>query len=129
MKKWLCILCLMTGSVCADSVNLFNDTQYTLKAIIYDASGTVMGQFILNPRDASEWSNNDNFGAEMSTASQSPYMVNWICMGGAAYGSCNNVAAGSLVAAQGCGGTQECGSLSGTPMSKPVAIETTKEAP
>ncbi len=123
MNNWLKLFslgfCVVASSLFADSINLFNDTQYTLKASIYNANGLLMGEFILNPRDASEWSNNDNFGSEMSSASQSPYTVNWFCMGGAAYGSCNNVAAGSTVTAQGCGGTQECGSLNGSPTTVP----------
>ena len=117
MNKWIQFFFLgvmiQAGSLFADSINLFNDSQYTLKAIIYDANGTLMGEFILNARDASEWSNNQNFGSEMSNAPQTPYTVNWVCMSGGGYGSCNNVAAGSTVTAQGCGGTQECGPLSG----------------
>jgi hypothetical protein len=113
MKKFWGIL-VATFIVCqgaswANSVNLFNDSTYTLKAVIYDASGTLLGEFMLNPRDATEWSDNQmNFGTESNSVSQTPYTVNWTCMSGAAYGSCSNVAAGSVVTAQSCGGTQEC---------------------
>ena len=93
----------------ANSVSLFNDTQYMLKATIYDANGNLLGEFVLNPRDASDWSDNDmNFGTESQYAAQVPYTVNWNCMSGGAYGTCNNVAAGSVVTAQSCGGNQEC---------------------
>ena len=98
----------MQGVCFANSVNLFNDSSYQLKATIYDASGTMLGEFVLNPRDATEWSDDENFGAESTYASQTPYTVNWYCMSGGAYGVCNNVAAGSIVTAQSCGGTQEC---------------------
>jgi hypothetical protein len=97
------------GLTWANSVSLFNDSQYTLKAVIYDANGTLLGEFVLNPRDATDWSDNDmNFGNETQYSAQIPYTVNWSCMNGTAYGSCNNVAAGATVTAQSCGGAQEC---------------------
>jgi hypothetical protein len=93
----------------ANSVTLMNDSGYRLNAVIYDANGTLLGEFVLNPRDATEWSDDDqDFGTESNYASQIPYTVNWSCMSGNPYGSCNNVAAGSVVTAQSCGGTQEC---------------------
>ena len=93
----------------ANSVKLFNDSVYTLKATIYDAGGEVLGQFILNPRDATEWSDDlMNFGSQMQSASQTPYTVSWFCLAGTSYGTCNNVAAGAVVTAQSCGGVQQC---------------------
>jgi len=93
----------------ANSLQLFNDSVYTLKAIVYDASGTVLGQFILNPRDATEWSGDQmNFGTQFQDYSQTPYTVDWLCMGGSPYGTCTDVAAGAVVTAQGCGGVQQC---------------------
>jgi hypothetical protein len=110
MTRWLCCLLLCAGALQADSINLFNDSPYTLKAMIYDSNGVLMGEFILNPRDASEWNNNNQaFGAMDSTAPQPPYSVQWTCMaGGGSYGSCSDVAAGATVTAQGCGGPQQC---------------------
>ncbi|MBS0604797.1 MAG: hypothetical protein JSS60_07155 [Verrucomicrobia bacterium] len=102
------IICLQ-GTAWANSVSLFNDSEYTLKAVIYDANGTLLGEFVMNPRDATDWSDNDmNFGTETQYSSQIPYTVNWSCMSGNPYGSCNNVASGSVVTAQSCGGAQEC---------------------
>ena len=93
----------------ANSVSLVNDSPYTLKATIYDANGQMLGEFVLNPNDATLWSDDyQNWGTESSDASQIPYSVNWTCMGGRAYGNCQNVAAGSVVTAQSCGGAQEC---------------------
>jgi hypothetical protein len=113
MKKFLRIfmaafLC-MQGMGWANSVSLFNDSDFTLNAVIYDATGTLLGEFVLNPRDAADWSDdNMNFGYETQYSSQTPYTVNWSCMGGTPYGSCTNVAAGAVVTAQSCGGVQEC---------------------
>jgi len=113
MKKfWAVLVCAFIcfqGIGFANSVNLFNDSVYTLKAVIYDANGTLLGEFILNPRDAATWSDDqDNFGTEIENASQTPYSVVWKCMGGAGYGTCGNVAAGAVVTAQSCGGSQQC---------------------
>lgn len=110
--KWIQLvvffICFQTTCF-ANSVNLFNDSQYTLNATIYDANGTLLGEFILNPRDAIDWSDDQyNFGTQTQYAPQIPYTVNWACVGGAAYGSCDNVASGSVVTAQSCGGAQQC---------------------
>lgn len=93
----------------ANSISLFNDSEYTLKAVIYDASGTLLGEFVLNSRDAAEWSDDqDDFGTEIQDAPEVPYSVDWSCMGGSAYSSCTDVAPGAVVTAQGCGGAQQC---------------------
>lgn len=103
----ICIALQIAGWT--NSVALFNDSQYTLRAVIYDANGTLLGEFILNPRDAADWSDEDmDFGSEPQYASQTPYTVNWTCMGGNPYGTCTDVGAGSTVTAQSCGGAQEC---------------------
>jgi hypothetical protein len=110
MIRVLIFLCLPV--ICfANSISLFNDSQYTLKAVIYDATGTLLGEFILNPRDAVEWSDDDeNFGTEIQNASQTPYSVDWSCMRGDPFGTCTDVSAGAVVTAQGCSGAQQCGS-------------------
>jgi hypothetical protein len=113
MKKFSGILaaaCIFfQGMGFANSVSLFNDSTSTLKAVIYDANDTLLGEFILNPRDAADWSDDQmDFGVESQYASQTPYSVNWMCMNGGSYGSCENVAAGSIVTAQSCGGVQQC---------------------
>ncbi len=110
MKKILVAICALFQTSCwANSVNMFNDSVYTLKAVIYDATGVLLGEFILAPRDAAEWSDDQmNFGTQSQYTSQTPYTVNWLCMNGGSYGSCNNVAAGSVVTAQSCGGVQQC---------------------
>lgn len=113
MKKFLsfliAVILFAQGASWANSVTLLNDTSYTLRATIYDANGNLLGEFTLNPEDATLWSDNDeNFGMESQYASQVPYTVNWYCMNGGSYGTCDNVSAGATVTAQSCGGNQEC---------------------
>lgn len=122
MKKLYLATLLLLNVLSADSINLFNDSSYTLKAIIYDSSGTQMGEFILNPRDASEWNNNyENATANNTYQAAAPYTVAWLCMQGSQYGSCNYVAAGSTVTAQSCGGAQQCPSSSTNAGASPSA--------
>lgn len=111
MKKLLVMALLFVQcGLFANSVSLFNNSPYKLKATIFDASGNVLSESILNVRDATEWSDDYmNFGTENSDLGQMPYSVEWECMNGDAYATCNNVAAGSVVMAQNCQGTQECG--------------------
>lgn len=93
----------------ANSVNLVNDTIYTLRGQIYGADGTLLGEFVLNPRDATQWSDDDeNFGTEQAYNSQIPYTVNWYCLNGGDFGTCSNVASGAFVTAQSCMGAQQC---------------------
>lgn len=114
MKKsiWLCLfltaLCTQ-WQIHAESLNLFNDSQYTLRAVINASDGTVLGEFVMNSRDGAQWSTDYmNLGTDIPSASMVPYTVNWFCMGGNSYGVCDDVAPGTLVTAQACGGPQEC---------------------
>ena len=94
----------------ANSVSLVNNSIYTLKATIYDANETFLGQFVINPGEATQWSynyQNLNFGSANNYESMAPYTVNWFCMNGSPYGTCTYVAAGAVVTAQSCGGVQE----------------------
>lgn len=123
MKTFL-LFCFFLSCAFADSITLLNDTQYTLKALIYDANSTLMGEFILNPRDATEWSNNDqNFGTSSPSETLSPYTIDWICMSGAPYASCGYVAAGATVTAQGCQGNKMCTPQSTTPGNPPMTTK------
>lgn len=109
IRFWIVGILIFAQGMCfANSINLFNDSPYQLKATIYDANGMMLGEFVLNERDATEWSDDQNFGTESADASQSPYSVNWFCINGGSYGMCTNVASGSVVTAQSCGGAQEC---------------------
>lgn len=95
----------------AGSVTLMNNSTYTLQAVVYDSTGKLLGQFVVNPGEATQWSDNFenfNFGMENSYQSVPPYTVNWFCMSGNPFGSCTYVAAGAVVTSQSCGGNQEC---------------------
>ncbi len=109
MKKALFTLICFCYQLCAwsNSVNLFNNTDNPLKAVIIAADGTVLDEVILNARDASTWSDDYQQFGSGPTTSQTPYTVNWYCMGGKSFGTCTNVAAGSIVLAQNCA-TSEC---------------------
>jgi len=122
MKKTVfCLIALLSANLSADSINLFNDSSYTLKAVVYDANGTLMGEFVLNPRDAAEWNNNSQeAGADGNYQVTAPYTVDWLCTQGAEYGSCNYVAAGATVTAQSCGGTQQCPDSNTNPPESPL---------
>ncbi len=106
----LIALCLCAElSVFGNSVNLFNNTSYKLKAEIIAADGTVLDEVILDSRDASTWADGFyQFGSSPSANSTTPYVVNWYCMGGQSFGTCTDVAAGSVVLAQNCSGSGEC---------------------
>ena|ERR1700719_2428464 len=110
MRFLFALLFLVASSISwANSVTLMNNSTYTLRASIYDATGTLLGEFVLNPNDATLWSDDEyNWGTENSDAPQVPYSVNWMCMNGSPYGTCEDVAAGSVVTSQSCGGAQEC---------------------
>jgi hypothetical protein len=92
----------------SNSVNLFNNTGYKLKAVILSADGMVLDEVILDSRDASTWADDFyQFGSSPSS-SRTPYTVNWYCMGGKSFGVCTDVSPGSVVLAQNCSGSQEC---------------------
>jgi hypothetical protein len=100
-------LCVFGGAF-ANSVNLFNNTDYKLKATILAADGTVLEEVVLDSRDASTWADDFyQFGYNPSS-SMTPYTVQWYCMKGQPFGVCTDVAAGSIVLAQNCSGLQEC---------------------
>jgi hypothetical protein len=101
---------MLCGSIAGwcNSVNLFNNTDYKLKAVILAADGAVLDEVILNSRDASTWADDFyQFGYNPSS-STTPYTVEWYCMGGQPFGVCDDVSAGSVVLAQNCSGSQEC---------------------
>lgn len=111
MKRALFLIMLFWSgfnALWSNSINLFNNTDTKLTAIIIGADGTVLDEVILNSRDASTWADDVyQFGSDPST-SRTPYTVNWYCMGGQPFGSCTDVAEGSIVLAQSCSGAQEC---------------------
>lgn len=101
---------ILAASVCwANSVTLFNDSIYSLKANLYAYDGRLLGQYVLTPRDSAEWNNEyTGMGTPEYNESETPYTVNWYCLSGTPYSSCSDVAAGSVVTAQSCTGPKEC---------------------
>ncbi len=93
----------------ANSVTLFNDSIFSLKASLYAYDGRLLGQYVLAPRDSAEWNNEyTGIGTPNYNESETPYTVNWYCLSGAPFSTCTDVAAGSVVTAQGCSGPKEC---------------------
>ena len=100
-------LCMQIDGFC-NSVNLFNNTDFKLKAVLIAADGTILDEVFLDSRDASTWADDFyQFGSSPSS-SRTPYVVNWYCMGGQPFGTCTDVSAGSIVLAQNCNGEQSC---------------------
>ncbi|MBS0620321.1 MAG: hypothetical protein JSS61_02550 [Verrucomicrobia bacterium] len=107
--KWILIFCLSTLSMWANSLQLVNNSEYTLRATIYDAKQTVLGEIVLNVGDAMDWTDDyGQFGTDESDYARLPYMVRWYCMTGAVYGVCRDVGSGTTVLSQNCGGIQRC---------------------
>jgi hypothetical protein len=109
IRKWFLPIFLSFQILCwSDSVNLFNNTDYKLKAVLIAGDGTILEEVILNARDASTWADDLNqFGYNPAT-SMTPYTVEWYCMKGQPFGVCKDVSPGSIVLAQNCSGEQEC---------------------
>ncbi len=76
--------------------------------MIIAADGTVLDEVILNSRDASTWADDFYQYGYNPSGSTTPYTVNWYCMKGQPFGVCTDVAAGAVVLAQNCSGSQEC---------------------
>lgn len=109
------LFCLISGTLFAGSVRLYNDSPYKLRAVIRGADGTYLGEMIILPEHFTTWSSDyPSFGAAGSrselnpTRSQTPYTILWYCMDGGEYGICTNVAAGASVAAESCDGARIC---------------------
>lgn len=110
--KWCSFLLFLCLGACrvgwGNSVNLFNNTDYKLKAVVFSADATVLDEVILDAKDASTWADDFyQFGYDPS-ATRTPYTVQWYCMGGQSFGVCENVASGSIVLAQSCSQGQGC---------------------
>lgn len=103
------IFFLLQTALWANSVNLFNNTQMQLRAVILSADGILLDEVILNSRDASTWADDLYQFGYNSASTHAPYTVQWYCMGGKLFGTCKNVASGSIVLAQNCSlGSSDC---------------------
>jgi hypothetical protein len=111
MKKQILIILFffLQTALWANSVNLFNNSQMQLRAVILSADGQLLDEVVLNSRDASTWADDLYQFGYNPASTHAPYTVNWYCMGGKLFGTCKNVASGSIVLAQNCTlGSSEC---------------------
>ena len=86
MKKFFLSLFFICCQVLgwSNSINLMNNTDNTLQAIILSPDGKVVSEIVLDPRDSTTWSDTSfDFGLEPNpSSSEILYTVNWYCMAG-----------------------------------------------
>lgn len=116
MKKIVAVL-----SVCfffvilyleAESVRLFNNSAYDLRAVVRGADGSFLGEMLIRSQNSTTWYN--TYGPYESrvpiqeTRSQTPYAVVWYCLSGEQFAVCDTVATGGAVEALSCLGPRTC---------------------
>jgi hypothetical protein len=101
----------------ANSVMLYNNSAYDLRAVIRGSDGSFLGEVIVPSQKEITWTDSYGqygmYGGSSSNPnknyqSRTPYTVLWYCQDGTDYGVCDNVATGGLVIAQNCPGTRQC---------------------
>ena len=110
--------CLFFIQVEAASVRLYNDTSYSLKAIIRGADGSQLGEAVLSPQTYYNWSDapskapkeQPKANPSKSNTSRTPYTVIWYCMDGSDFSMADNVATGAFTTALHGSGKKTCGS-------------------
>lgn len=104
------IFFLLSNCLIANSIRLYNDSPYKLRAVVRAADGTYLGEMILVPQSATIWTDSySQLGSRPPTGrSQTPYVVQWYCLDGGDYAICNNVATGATILAQSCEGGRIC---------------------
>jgi hypothetical protein len=132
MRSFVCILCLVFGwlsFIDAGTVRLINDSPYRLRAVVRAADGTMLGEMVINSRQASVWSDQYSSPGEISQPeySQTPYTVLWYCMNGDDYSFCGNVGTGAMVTAQTCDGARLCKPTKRDPKKEPPVEGPTEE--
>ncbi|MGL4540580.1 MAG: hypothetical protein ACRCU0_06365 [Candidatus Rhabdochlamydia sp.] len=116
MKKALVFLsiCFLFGTsyVGAESVKLFNNSTYDLRAVVRGADGSFLGEMLIRSQNSTTWYN--TYGPYQSrvpiqeTRSQTPYSVVWYCLSGEQFAICDTVATGGSVEALSCLGPRTC---------------------
>jgi hypothetical protein len=107
--RWFFIptLLLMTYSF-ASSLQLFNDSPYTLDAVIINAIGDVVGAETLQPQELKYW-NMDSSGILLQfNKAYVPYTVLWYCQEGKEYGIWTIASPGSRISPQLSDGPKIC---------------------
>lgn len=96
----------------AESVRLFNDSAYDLRAVIRGADNSFLGEMIIRSQNSTTWYN--TYGPYQSRApvqeirSQTPYKVIWYCLSGEQFAICDTVATGGAAVALSCLGPRTC---------------------
>lgn len=118
---FLCLLCLVS-SISANSLKLYNNSPYKLRAVVRAADGTYLGEMMLLPMTYNTWTDSyAQFGpiggrsAPGPTRSQTPYTVLWYCLDGSTYSTNVQMATGMLVIAQVGDGPKICKPEPNTP--------------
>lgn len=109
--KWLLVFFLFCHAlIWSDTLTLNNDSNLQLSANILDATGALLGEMVIDSQDTMTWSlNYEYFGYESQpSVPQTPYTVNWYCMSGQLFGTCDDVPSDSAVSAMSCGGPNQC---------------------
>ena len=99
----------ISASAWAGTVHLINDSPYTLRAAIYGADGTFLGEMVLKPENSMRWT--DTYGhvgyfgkgnvyEEQSRRSQTPYEVHWQCMNGSDFSISTQISTGGTATAR-----------------------------
>ena len=117
MFKWLALLLFFCAGLQAGSVRMYNDSPYTLRAVVRGADGTYLGEVVIHPQQFNTWTDTyshigkfgqGNLPNEIITRSQTPYTILWYCMDGGDYAACPNTPTGMIVIAQNCDGAKIC---------------------
>ena len=112
MKMILALACFITSYTQAESIRLFNDSVYDLRAVVRGADGSFLGEMLIRAQNSTTWYN--TYGPYQSrvpiqqSRSQTPYVVVWYCLNGEQFSICDTVATGGAVEALSCLGTRRC---------------------
>ncbi|MCI0382169.1 MAG: hypothetical protein L0207_03850 [Chlamydiae bacterium] len=112
LSKFFLFLLILPLPLFCGMVRLFNDSPYTLVAVIQGSDGTKLGSVELKPSNFSSWSDNyQQFGMYSGpgpSRSQTPYTVLWTCQNGDDYSINVNVSTGGTVTASSGEGARIC---------------------
>jgi hypothetical protein len=119
MRLFLIALCLFFTKMAFASVYLYNDSPFTLRAVVIAANGVHLGEKVLKGQELHYLEDQigmsdpvGNTGIQPFTNysnSMTPYTVIWYCQqDDSLYGTCTVTAAGATVMASSCPGDHHC---------------------
>lgn len=114
MKMILALACFLFMHVHmqAESIRLFNNSVYDLRAVVRGSNGSFLGEMLIRAQNSATWYN--TYGPYQSRVpiqqnrSQTPYVVVWYCLNGEQFSGCDTVATGAIVEALSCLGPRTC---------------------